>query len=242
MIDLHTHLLPAIDDGPDTIEQALQLCRIALASGTTHAIVTPHIHPGRWENSRESIERRCGALARELEKREIPLQLGFAGEVRLTDEIPGQVERNDIPFYGEVDGFRIMLLEFPHGNITLGSDKLVQWLLSEGIRPMIAHPERNRQVMRDPSLLQPFIDKGCWLQVTAGSVVGAFGERAAVVAQQLLEADAVTVVASDGHNSSARPPVLREAFTHICNAYGDERAIRLMQTTPSRIVADQFPV
>jgi protein-tyrosine phosphatase len=240
MIDLHCHLLPGIDDGPDTLEQSLALCRIAVKEGTTHAIVTPHIHPGRWENSRQSIQQAFNALRAQLDEHGIALQLGFAGEVRLSDQVLQQVMAQDIPFYGEVDGYHIMLLEFPHGHIIPGSDKLVQWLLKRGIRPLIAHPERNKQVMKNLQQLRPFLDAGCWLQVTAGAITGSFGERAQDIARQLLDDDAVTVVASDGHNSGARPPVLKQAFEYIASEYGQARAQRLLQETPARIAASQF--
>ena len=240
MIDLHAHLLPGVDDGPDTLEQSLELCRLAASSGTTHAICTPHIHPGRWENTRKSIQVKFAKLQRAVAQQCIPLHLGFAAEVRLTDEIITQITNNQIPFYGEVDGYEIMLLEFPHSHIIPGSDKLVQWLMNRKIRPLIAHPERNKQVMKDPALLQPFIDADCWLQVTAGSIIGAFGDGAQTIARQLLDDDAITVIASDGHNEKARPPILKEAFTHTSEVYGVERAHRLMQSTPASIISSQF--
>jgi protein-tyrosine phosphatase len=150
------------------------------------------------------------------------------------------VENAEIPFYGEVNGFRVMLLEFPHGQIIPGSDKLVRWLLARKIRPLIAHPERNKQVMKDPSQLQPFIDSGCWLQVTAGSVLGGFGERAQTIARHLLEANHVTVLASDGHNTRARRPVLSHTYEYIAQHYGGPRARMLMLENPCRIAAVQF--
>lgn len=240
MIDLHCHLLPGIDDGPETGAQALRLCRLAVADGITHAITTPHIHPGRWPNTRQTIAKGCARLQRELQKRNIPLQVGYAAEVRLTDEIMQQVEADEIPFYGEVDGYRIMLLEFPHGHIIPGSDKLVLWLMQRKIRPLIAHPERNKQVMKDAALLQPFIDAGCWLQLTAGSVLGKFGDPAKATAHELLQADQVTAVASDGHNAGARRPVLAEAFEYIGQRYGESLARRLLLENPARISASQF--
>jgi protein-tyrosine phosphatase len=241
VIDLHCHLLPGIDDGPATPAEALALCRIAVADGITHAIVTPHIHPGRWLNTKQSIARDCARLQRALHKRDIPLQVGYAAEVRLTDSIMQQVENAEIPFYGEVNGFRVMLLEFPHGHIIPGSDKLVRWLLERNIRPLIAHPERNKQVMKDPAQLNVFIKAGCWLQVTAGSVLGDFGERAQSIARQLLEDNHVTVLASDGHNTRARRPVLSQTFELIAERYGEARARRLTLESPGLIVADQFP-
>jgi len=240
MIDLHCHLLPGIDDGPATPAEAIQLCRLAVADGITHAIVTPHIHPGRWPNTKQSIAQLCARLQRALIKRDIPLQVGFAAEVRLTDAIMQQVDADEIPFYGTVDGYRVLLLEFPHGHIIPGSEKLVQWLLARNIRPLIAHPERNKQLMKEPARLKPFIDAGCWLQLTAGSVLGNFGTRAQALATQLLDDDVVTVMASDGHNAGARQPVLREAFDYISEQYGPERARRLMLDNPDAICAGQF--
>ena len=240
MIDLHCHLLPGIDDGPDTLAQALELCEIAVQEGTTHAVCTPHIHPGRWHNTRQTIEQHCNSLQCELDRQAIPLRLGFAGEVRLTDQIMAQIENNEIPFYGKVDGYNIMLLEFPHGHIIPGSDKLVQWLLNRKIRPLIAHPERNKQVMKDSEQIQPFIDAGCWLQVTAGSIVGDFGNQAMATAHQLLNDEAVTVIASDGHNNTARQPSLKQARDCIEQHYGAERAHCLIQSTPLSLVASQF--
>jgi protein-tyrosine phosphatase len=220
--------------------ESLELCQIAVASGTTHAICTPHIHPGRWENTRQSIQQGFENLKFELSKNNIPLNLGFAGEVRLTDQLMHQVTQEHIPYYGEVDGFQIMLLEFPHAHIIPGSEKLVQWLLKRNIRPLIAHPERNKQIMKDPALLQPFLAAGCWLQLTAGSVTGSFGEQAQLVASQLLEDDSVAVIASDGHNTKARQPKLKQAYTHISEHYGEARAKELTFHTPERIAGSQF--
>ena len=118
----------------------------------------------------------------------------------------------------------------------------MEWLLRHRIRPLIAHPERNKQIMKDASPLRELIDSGCWLQVTAGSVTGHFGEKARSTARQLLHDDVVTVLASDGHNAAARRPGLSEAFDYISREYGAERARRLMLDTPAAIAVDQFTV
>lgn len=213
------------------------MCRLASESGTTKAICTPHIHPGRWENSAQSIQQECNSLRQALQENNIPLELGYAGEVRLSDDIFSLVKKNQIPFYGEVDGYKIMLLEFPHGHLVPGSDKLTSWLLTQGIRPLIAHPERNKQIMRDPNQLAPFLEMGCWLQVTAGSLTGAFGSSAETVAHSLLQQGAVTVVASDGHNTGARQPVLQASYQLVCSQYGEPIASRLHKETPAQIAA-----
>jgi len=240
MIDIHCHLLPGIDDGPNILEESLQLCRIAAEDGISHAIVTPHIHPGRWNNTRAIIQPRLQELKICLLEEDIPLQLGFAGEVRLSDQLMLQLDMEEIPFYGEVNGFKIMLLEFPHSHIIPGSEKMVRWLLANNIRPLLAHPERNKQVMRDPGQLDTFVEAGCWLQLTAGSLLGKFGEQAKSTALSLLADDRVAVIASDGHNAKARPPVLREAYTFLCDLLGGERATQLVQSNPAKIVSSQF--
>jgi len=221
MIDLHCHLLPGVDDGPATLEESLELCKIAVADGITHSIVTPHIHPGRWNNTKKTIERDCKALQIALDEAGIELKLGFAAEVRLSDQIMQQIENDEIPFYGEIDGYNIMLLEFPHGQIIPGSEKLVGWLMDRKVRPLIAHPERNKAVMGDVELIRPFVEAGCLLQVTGGSLLGGFGGKAEVVAKDLLSRGWVDAVASDGHNAGARRPELSKAFECVSPIVGD---------------------
>ena len=228
MIDLHCHLLPGIDDGAKTLEDAVAMCRMAVDDGITVAVATPHIHPGRWPNTKDVIKRARDELQEELIKQSIPLRLGFAGEVRLTDHLMEQVMRDEIPFYGEVEGYRLMLLEFPHSHIVPGSDKIVRWLLERGIRPMIAHPERNKQVMKDPSAIDPFVEAGCWLQGTAGALVGRFGERAQEVCEQLLTQGKLTTIASDAHNTGPRPPRIKMALNRAEELIGAEGARKLV--------------
>lgn len=240
MIDLHCHLLPGIDDGPDTLYESLELCRMAVEDGVTHAIATPHIHPGRWNNTRISIERDYTALKHALDEHGIKLKLGYASEVRLTDQIMRQVEDEDIPFYGEVDGYRVMLLEFPHGYIVPGSEKLVEWLLRRNIRPLIAHPERNKYVMSDIRKIRPFVDVGCWLQVTSGSVIGSFGPRAQYIAHQLLSDNVVAALSSDCHNARARRPNMKAAGNWVEDRFGKSFAQKIMVDNPFIISSSQF--
>jgi protein-tyrosine phosphatase len=240
VIDLHCHLLPGIDDGPADLEESLALCRMLVADGVTHAVVTPHIHPGRWDNEPDDVSERLDRLCAAVDAEGLALDLGFAAEVRVTDELMRQLESNALPFYGKVDGYHILLLEFPHGHIVPGAENLLRWLLDRGIRPLIAHPERNKQVMRDFALLHRFTEAGCWLQVTAGSLTGRFGEPAMLCARQLLDEDMVAVLASDTHNTGARAPRLTEAYEFVIANYDRDFANRLLFERPALIAADQF--
>lgn len=241
MIDLHCHLLAGIDDGPDTLEQSLELARIAVADGVSHAILTPHIHPGRWDNQAEQISRCRDELSTALAANGIALQLGYAAEVRLGEHLLQAVAEDSIPFYGALDGQRVMLLEFPHGHVLPGSEELVSWLRARDIRPLIAHPERNREIMRQPDRILPFLQQGCLLQVTGGSVLGNFGAGAELAAHYFLEQDMVFALASDGHNNGARQPVLAEAHAWVEQRLGAARAHALTFGNPATLVAGQFP-
>ncbi|HEX6591289.1 MAG TPA: CpsB/CapC family capsule biosynthesis tyrosine phosphatase [Moraxellaceae bacterium] len=240
MIDLHCHLLPGVDDGPDTLEEALALCRHAVAAGITHSVVTPHVHPGRYENDVRNIEQAAAALRAELAAHHIPLALSFSGEVRISAEILEMVASGRIPFHGEWEGQRVMLLEFPHSHILPGSDRLIRWLLQRGIRPLIAHPERNKDIMRDLGRLHEFVHMGCLLQVTAGSLAGRFGEMAELRACEIVEAGWATVLASDAHNLKSRPPELADGVAVAAGLIGEAAARALVVDNPWRMVACRF--
>jgi protein-tyrosine phosphatase len=234
MIDIHCHLLPGFDDGAATLDEALALARVAVADGISGCVLTPHIHPGRWENEARDIARATADFAAALEEHGIPLQLQYAAEVRLTDLIFTQLETAVLPFLGQFEGESLLLLEFPHGHVIPGSDQLVQWLRRRGIRSVLAHPERNRSIMREPALLKPFFDAGCLLQVTAASLTGGFGEAAERVALQLLDADQITFVASDAHNLKSRPPQLSRARALVAARKGEQTAQQLFEDNQRR--------
>jgi len=236
MIDLHCHLLPGIDDGPESLDEAIALAAHAVKSGITYAVVTPHVHIGRYENDLPSIRRDLAKFQAELDSLKIPLRLGLGGEVRLGAEVMDLVAESRIPFLGERDGYRIMLLEFPHGHIPVGADKFVAWLLKNRIRPLIAHPERNGEIMDDVNKLTPFVTMGCMLQLTAGSVEGRFGEPARERAVDLLRRGWVSVLASDAHNLEHRPPELEPGRRAAEEIVGERESWRLVRETPRSIL------
>lgn len=236
MIDLHCHFLPGIDDGAQTIEQALELARLAVADGITIAAMTPHVHVGRYDNSRTGIVEKTEAFQRVLEHKGIPLKVFPAGEVRLNYEVMDLVTADEAPFLGELEGYRIMLLEFPHSQVPVGADKLVQWLFTQKIRPLIAHPERNKDVMRSHAKIEPFINMGCMLQVTAGSLVGQFGAPAKAAAEYFLAQNWVGVLATDAHDAVHRPPNLGVARDLLVAQGKSALVTRLLETIPARIL------
>jgi protein-tyrosine phosphatase len=220
VIDIHCHLLPGIDDGPPTVEAALALAQALVQDGVTQVVCTPHVFPGRYENWRSSIADEFVRFQAQLRDSGIPLQLHWGGEVRLTPEVLELLPRNELPFMGEIGGFRTLLLEMPDGQVPLGALNFVRHLLKHRVRPIVVHPERNRGVMEKPERLRPLIEEGCYVQVTAGSLVGGFGERAQAVAAELLTKGWVHAVASDAHNLAGRRPRMRDAADWLTKNYG----------------------
>lgn len=240
MIDLHNHLLPGIDDGAPDLETALQLARLAVQDGITHLVCTPHIHPGRYDNTPATIAAAREQFVSGLQKAGIPLQVATAAEVRYGMELMRGIEQGTLPFLGEWHGKKVLLLELPHSEVPFGAERMTEWLLQHGVMPMIAHPERNKGVMQCPRKLKPFIEQGCLLQVTAGAVAGRFGEPARLIANALLELGLVTILASDAHNIQHRPPVLVEGMQHAARIVGDFQAERLVIDTPWQIARGHF--
>ena len=155
---------------------------------------------------------------------------------------------NRIPFLGERDGYRIMLLEFPHSHIPVGADKFVAWLLARNIRPMIAHPERNKDLMRDPGRIELFVRMGCLLQVTADAITGGFGELCALRAREYLERGACSIVQVDCARIGGITPWLKVAHlaetfnVPVCPHFLMELHVSLCGATPAaRWAASRSP-
>ena len=235
MIDIHCHLLPGIDDGPPTMEIALELARALVADGVKRVVCTPHVFPGRFENRRSNIEDAFTVTAQAMAAQGIALELAFAGEVRLTPEVLALLPGRELPFLGASDGYQSMLLEMPDGQVPLGAEKFVRTLMRSGIRPVIAHPERNRGVMEKPQRVEALLEEGCLLQLTAGSLVGQFGERAQATAQWLIDQGWVHAVASDAHNLSGRRPRMKDAAQWLRQHFGEAAASTLTVTGPMAI-------
>src|ERR1039458_6618504 len=236
MIDLHCHFLPGIDDGAQTLADGLAMAHAAAADGITYSVMTPHIHPGRYENTRSTIEQAFKDFRLALRKAHIPLHIGMAAEVRLSSDIVALLSQNEVPFLGELNGYRIMLLEFPHSQITPGADKLIERLLKRNIRPLIAHPERNQDVIRDLSKIEPYVEMGCFLQITAGALLGHYGRGPQRRALELLEFDVFKVLASDAHNLTGRRPALRAGMEAAARVVGEQAAHDLVNQKPRMIL------
>ena len=199
--------------------------------------MTPHLHPGPVREYPQRLSRRhLAEFWQALQDAEIPLEIGMAAEVRIAPEILTLLDQGEVPFLGEMDGYRILLLELPHTFVPPGSEKFVDLLLSQKIRPLIAHPERNADVIRDAAKIKPFIERGCLLQLTAASLVGVFGQGPLLRAREFLDYDVFKVLATDAHNLEARRPLLKEGMAAATEILGHEAAHDLVDKNPRTIL------
>ncbi len=237
MIDLHCHYLPGVDDGAPDMSAALNLARAACANGIKAAVLTPHLYPGRWNNLRSVLQPVFVEFRQALLDEGIALEVKLGAEVHLLPDSLALLETDEIPFLGKHKGMHVMLLEFPDGQIPVGAMIAVKYFLKRGVTPMIAHPERNKDVMRNLQKITPFVNEGCLLQLTAASVCGRFGNSALETSLRILDAGLAHVVATDSHNLAHRPPILAEAKAALAARYGFEAAVRLTDFNPGEIAA-----
>jgi protein-tyrosine phosphatase len=238
VIDLHTHVLPGIDDGPETIEGSLELARAALAAGTRTLVATPHINRA-YGNDPPRVRDAADRLRERLAQEAVELELLTGGEIstgrlpRLSDEELGALRLGDGPY---------LLIEAP---LTAGGawqlTEIVERLIDDGHGVLLAHPERCPGLQRDPGLLRGLVARGALCSITAGALTGQFGRTVNRFALDLLREGLVHDVASDTHDTHRRPPDLREPLTSAATQLqGLEGQVKwLTQDAPAAILAGE---
>lgn len=240
MIDIHTHILPGIDDGAKDLTESLALLKLAESDGITHMVATPHIHVGRFNNVTAQIQNDLESLKLESLKEGINVKLAAAAEVRLDIELMAMVMANKLPFIGKIADKNVLLLELPHSHMPQGYDKFIQWLAKQNIRVIIPHPERNRDIQSNLYYIEHLKQLGCDFQLTASSIEGEWGESAQTIALQMLQDGLVNYVASDAHSVKRRPPILSQARKTVAQLLGEERATALFVTNPLQLTEYLF--
>jgi protein-tyrosine phosphatase len=218
MIDIHSHILPNVDDGASSNEEALKMLRMSVDGGVTKQVLTPHIHFGKFNNTKADLKQKFEQFRELVDQANIDVELQLGAEVRIGPDVMALVNNNAIPWLGVYQGKKTFLLEFPRQDVPFGSDNLVKWLLAKNYLPVIVHPERNRTFLEQRHKLQTFIDLGCPLQITASSLSGKFGKDVQIMAEELLAENTVSAIASDCHNLKGRPPDLGPIW-HNCTLF-----------------------
>ncbi len=234
LVDIHCHCLAGLDDGPRNMTESLMLCRVLVAEGITTVVATPH-QLGCFEGRNEAatIRRAVTILNGELQKKSLPLRVWPGGDVRVDERIPALLQADRILTLA--DGGRFLLLELPHDTI-LDLRPLLQELATLSVIPIVSHPERNEYLNRHPQAVDCWFDFNAHLQITAGSILGAFGSAAEQSGWYFVTSGMASVVATDAHDLKTRCPRMREAYYAISQRLGEKTAQKLCVENPRRIL------
>jgi protein-tyrosine phosphatase len=232
MVDLHSHILPATDDGAVTLEDAVEMCRQAADDGADTIVATPHRFDGVHENPPVGVLRERLAFLQRAVGDRVRLVLGC--ELHFTHAIVEQLcdTREAIPIG---DG-PYVLIEFPPFGIPVGCESALYAITSAGFVPLVAHPERNRGVQEKPERYFNLSELGLYSQIDAASLLGKFGKEAEATARLLLSCNLGHAISSDTHSPRRRRPGLSKAREVARQIVGDEAASALVDANPRAIV------
>ena len=226
MIDVHCHILPGLDDGPDSFDVSCAMAEMAIADGITHVIGTPHAHPAH------------PFIPELVKKRRDEIQAAFEGRLTIATGCDFHLSFENLqdirhdPSRYTLNQKNYLLVEFADFSIPPSLDQALHELQLAGLQPVITHPERNPLIRAQPERLFRWLRQGCYAQLTAQSLLGKFGKSAEEVAHEWLKAGAVHFIASDAHNTTTRPLRLKEAYDLVAKKNGRESAQALLVENP----------
>jgi protein-tyrosine phosphatase len=236
MIDLHTHILPGLDDGAENMAEALEMARIAVADGVHTMVATPHIGL-LGEFGWKEVLGVTNAVREALAAEDIPLRLLPGAELLISPDLAHSVGR-----HGELTlgGTRYVLVELPMQQYPIYTEQTLFELQLKGFIPILAHPERNNKLQADPDVLGWMVQRGIMTQVTAGSLLGDFGAPMRQTAEAMVTRRMAHFIASDSHGPDDRPPRLMAARERAAKLVGDEAAMAMVSTNPAKLLSGQL--
>lgn len=237
LVDIHCHLLPEIDDGAADWAETLAMARLAVADGVSTIIATPHQLGGYTQNHGSAIRDQTTRLLRLLRQNGVPLRVLPGADVRIEPEMIAGLQSGEVLTLA--DCRRHVLLELPH-EFYFPLDRLVSDLRVAGMVGILSHPERNLGILRNRHVVRQLVDAGCLMQVTAGSLVGAFGQKTQEFSRWLVQQQLVHFLATDAHGATSRRPLLRRAFDCVARLVGEPTAVDLCCRNPAMVVAGKM--
>lgn len=241
MVDIHCHILPCVDDGAESLEDAVEMARMAADSGVEAIIATPHCNlPGAEEKNYISpaLQRSFLALARAVKEADIPVSILPGAEVLCTPEVPELLRQGKLL---TLAGSRYLLLEFFFDEDLEYMDDMLCAVARQGFVPVIAHPERYETVQRIPRVIERWFRSGYVIQLNKGSILGRLGRRSGQAAAWILSRGLAHVVASDAHSPLMRTPQMGELTEFLLQVCHPEYVDILLRDNPRRI-AENRPI
>ena len=242
MIDLHSHIIFGVDDGPKTLEESEQLLIEAYHQGVRTIVATSHRRIGMFETLEEKIQinfRQVKELAKEIAP---DLTILYGAEVYYSNEMLEKLKDGEVPCVNETS---YVLIEFSRSTSFWEIRNALKNLLMLGLIPIVAHIERYQALENNEKYLKEIISMGCYTQVNSSNILKPkfFNDKNRVLKKRVkyfLERDLVHFIASDMHNLSKRPPYMKDAYEIISKKYGEKKARELFVDNPSRIIQNQL--
>lgn len=238
MIDLHCHILPGLDDGAKSLEEAVEMAKIAEDEGIQKIVATPHLFRENFiHEDLGIIEEKRKELSEALEADNIHVEILNGAEVHIAHNLMEEIRKNRNSLV--INRLSYMFVEFPSRHVFSGVKELFFELMSEGITPIVAHPERNSVFARSPSVLYELIQMGGLAQANSGSLSGIYGREAEQAVLRFLEMNLIHFIASDGHNKISLAPRLSEARKTVEGIIGEEASTALVKDNPGAVLKDK---
>ena len=261
MIDLHNHILYGQDDGAETLEESVEMCRISYQDGIRTIVATPHILPGIYDNDRSTILSRVAELNNALAKLSVERSAFRVKNLDSMTQLPNDLITEfrvlpgaDVHFSSDLlqrlekrevvtvnDQGRCLMVEFESQGIPYMAEEALFQMLTKGVVPIISHPERNMEIGKKPKRYYEMVRMGCLGQVTAMSLTGEFGPEIKRSAEKLLAKRLIHIIASDAHSPHRRPPILSAGVKAAEKIAGKEEARKMVTEYPKALIEGRRP-
>lgn len=236
-VDIHSHILPGIDDGSKDFSMSIQMLKIASDNGITGIILTPHNKPGRHNAGSEKIAFLIRKLREELEKEKISIELYPGNELYYRTDLSEEVLEGRAC---TMAGSRYVLAEFNPMDSYEYIRSGIYSLMAGGFSPILAHVERYSNINGKTERVEDLIEMGCYIQVNAGSIMGSFGLGTKMFTRKLLREQLVHFVATDAHDTEKRSPKIMECASFISRKYGEKYMQELFCENPMHVIKDEY--
>ncbi len=236
MIDIHSHLIPNVDDGSKSIEDTFIAFEEAKEVGFTDIILTSHYKPEYYETKPSKLTFWKDKLQEVIDTKNEDLKLHSGMEIYISEELPNLIENGKLL---RLANSKYMLLELPINSKVNYLDYIIYYLDTVGIKPIIAHPERYVIVQQEPKLIEEWIKKGCLIQCNFGSILGIYGSNSKKIIKHLLKNNLVHFVASDCHSKNGIYLQIPKALKKIKRLVGTEKTYEITTLNPQKILNDE---
>lgn len=233
MVDIHSHLIPNVDDGSKSVEETFMLIKEADRAGITDIILTPHYIVNSYEQNANTLILLKDKLQQILDKDKINVKLHIGMEVYITDNLIDLLKQNKLL---TLANSKYLLMELPLNTNVQYLGMVIFKLIENNIIPIIAHPERYKFVQEDPSKVRELIDSGCLIQSNIGSILGIYGKKAKKTIKYLLKNDLINFIATDTHRKNTIYPLLEKGIKKIEKITGKEKAEELTNLNVQKIL------